>query len=110
MSGGGGNAEQQQDDQEGQGDRKVAARPSNPSGPTRTEERLGSFLQDTQIGERLTEEEVVSARAEVAASSHPSESSLQLDSIWSRDLGSIDLPEYTKAHNTISFPEKVSLL
>ena len=112
--GGEGNDDRLSDDREGEANRKVAARPSNPSrSPAHGQERSISLLQDARDPERLIDEELLGARAEdPAAAGQPSETSLpslQLDSIWSRDLGSIDLPKYAETHNTISFPEKVSL-
>lgn len=110
MPGEEGNADQSSGDEEGEGEQKVAARQSNPASPDRGQELHRSLLREVHYSERLTEEEAVRARADDAASSLPSEPSLQLDSIWSRDVGPIDLPDYVKVHNTISFPEKVSLL
>ena len=108
--GDGGNDNQLPDDREDQSDRKVASRSSNPSVRAIGQEGRSSFLHDIGDVEGLTREQLVRARAEDTAIGHPPETSLQLDSIRSRDLGSIDLPKYAETRNTISFPEKVSLL
>mmetsp|Transcript_11486 Transcript_11486/g.23433 ORF Transcript_11486/g.23433 Transcript_11486/m.23433 type:complete len:440 (+) Transcript_11486:189-1508(+) len=105
-----GNADRLPEDLEGQADRKVEARPSNPSSPARSQEGRSSCSHDSQDSECLAGEKLGRAQAEDPTAGLPSETSLQLDSIWSRNLGSIDLPKYAETHNTISFPGKLMLL
>lgn len=99
-----------------EGDMKIAAQPSIEH--NLSPGQLSSTTQSSVGGGLVGNAETVSAAgvevpstSETAASRAVLEPSLQLDEVWRKDLGSIDLPAYVKKKaTTISFPEKVSLI